>query len=287
MFDYSILRILYPIYLITTFLPVFRFHKNKYFNYLFIIAMIDPLYIIITNFTPVPKFNYLPIFILIIFIGLPARIVKQKVFIFIIILILLPRLGQFPLFELMINQIMFFYILYFLIDDLVNEIKQQGTLRIFLILLIFYLTFDALRVYIYYENIDLFISYYNFALVILIIVPILITIVGPEAKIIIMNQQSLLSLNKDSGLERISDESVDDGKFNELKMKLTSIEKKLLIEIGRGKKNKEIASILEISPRTVYFHLNKLKSKLNFDNHNQIVKFAVDNKDKISSIDPE
>lgn len=285
--DYKVLQILLPIYYIATLSPVFRFHTNKYLYYLFIIAIIDPIYLIITYFTPIKMFNYLPLFIMILFISLPVRIIKQKVLVFVVILILLPRLGQFPLLELMICQIMFFYIIYFLVDDLMSEIKLKGTLSIFLTLLIIYLMYDAFRVYIYYENINLFISMYTFALIVQILIPILITIVGPDTKIRMINKEAFISLNQGRETLTVVDGNYNTDNFNDLIELLTPTEKRVLIEIGKGTKNKEIASLLGLNLRTIYFHLHKIKSKLSFNNNNQIVKFAVDNRAKLSSFKNE
>jgi len=147
--------------------------------------------------------------------------------------------------------------------------------------------YDAFRVYIYYENINLFISMYTFALIVQILIPILITIVGPDTKIRMINKEAFISLNQGRETLTVVDGNYNTDNFNDLIELLTPTEKRVLIEIGKGTKNKEIASLLGLNLRTIYFHLHKIKSKLSFNNNNQIVKFAVDNRAKLSSFKNE
>jgi DNA-binding NarL/FixJ family response regulator len=57
--------------------------------------------------------------------------------------------------------------------------------------------------------------------------------------------------------------------------KLTDREKQVLHLLGQGKTNKEIASTLVISERTVKFHVSSILTKLNAGNRTEAVSFAV------------
>jgi DNA-binding NarL/FixJ family response regulator len=58
---------------------------------------------------------------------------------------------------------------------------------------------------------------------------------------------------------------------------LTKREKEVLIELVRGRSNKEIANVLYISEKTVKIHINKIYKKLNVNSRSQALILAVQN----------
>jgi DNA-binding NarL/FixJ family response regulator len=62
---------------------------------------------------------------------------------------------------------------------------------------------------------------------------------------------------------------------------LTPSERRILNYIGRGKTSKEIAVELFISPKTVENHRVNIAAKLGIHGNNALLKFALENKDKL------
>ena len=58
--------------------------------------------------------------------------------------------------------------------------------------------------------------------------------------------------------------------------RLTNREQVILSHIARGKSSKEVASILDISSRTVEAHRRNIKAKLHLDSLAELVRYAVD-----------
>lgn len=57
--------------------------------------------------------------------------------------------------------------------------------------------------------------------------------------------------------------------------RLTPRQREVLRLVAAGHSAAEIASALNISPRTVEFHRNKIKEELNLRNHSELVRFAL------------
>jgi len=67
--------------------------------------------------------------------------------------------------------------------------------------------------------------------------------------------------------------------------RLTNMETKVLSLLAEGYSDKEIAQTLFVSARTVYFHINNLKDKLQIDKSSHLIKFAVENRKLIMKTD--
>jgi len=63
------------------------------------------------------------------------------------------------------------------------------------------------------------------------------------------------------------------------------METKVLSLLAEGYSDKEIAQTLFVSARTVYFHINNLKDKLQIDKSSHLIKFAVENRKLIMKTD--
>jgi len=66
---------------------------------------------------------------------------------------------------------------------------------------------------------------------------------------------------------------------------LTNMETKVLSLLANGCSNKEIAQSLFISSRTVYFHINNLKDKLQINKTSHLIKFAIENRELLLKTD--
>ena len=70
----------------------------------------------------------------------------------------------------------------------------------------------------------------------------------------------------------VSTESLNDWTAEEA---LTILEKKILHLIGNWKSSQEISELLGLSIRTVYHHKAEIMNKLNINNYNNLVKYAI------------
>lgn len=67
-------------------------------------------------------------------------------------------------------------------------------------------------------------------------------------------------------------------KLNEALLKLTARQREVLQLLAEGKLAKEVASILNISTRTVEFHKYKIMDELNIKTSAELVKFAINHR---------
>ena len=68
---------------------------------------------------------------------------------------------------------------------------------------------------------------------------------------------------------------VDDRTLLKQKLAVTEREAEVLLWIARGKSNRDIAEILELSPRTVNKHLEQIYAKLGVENRTSAAALAV------------
>lgn len=62
---------------------------------------------------------------------------------------------------------------------------------------------------------------------------------------------------------------------------LTALDYRILLLLADAKTSKEIATELDISPRTVENHLNDIRDKLNLKGHHHLMKFAIEHKTEL------
>ncbi|MBD2753744.1 response regulator transcription factor [Spirosoma validum] len=71
---------------------------------------------------------------------------------------------------------------------------------------------------------------------------------------------------------------------NEFLSQLTNREKEVLLLIGEGLKNEEIAKRLYVDPRTISTHKQNIKNKLELDDSNDLIRYIMINIGSIRSI---
>jgi len=69
-----------------------------------------------------------------------------------------------------------------------------------------------------------------------------------------------------------------DKQTTNIHLHLTDREKEILILFARGFNPKEVSKKLDIQPKTVHAHKENLFKKMNFNNHRQLMSFALTNK---------
>ena len=70
-------------------------------------------------------------------------------------------------------------------------------------------------------------------------------------------------------------DDVRDGQMLRLRMKLTPREGEVLLWLARGKSNRDIAEVLDLSPRTVNKHLEQVYEMLGVENRASAVALAI------------
>ena len=76
-------------------------------------------------------------------------------------------------------------------------------------------------------------------------------------------------------LRLVEGEIDDDRKLLKQKLTVTEREAEVLFWIARGKSNRDIAEILDLSPRTVNKHLEQIYAKLGVENRTSAAALAV------------
>ena len=280
--ELRIWKLLIAIYMVVAFIPVYRFRGHKFFFYFIILSLIDPIYFIFRFSFHIHNYNYLPLSTVVMLFGLPTKDQKVKFISFVILIILISNLGENHLLELMICEAIFSYIIYCMIESLVNELQTRNEMSFFLMVLIIFTFVDAFNLYLYYENVFIFSKYFALTLVVEMILLSIISLSGPDTKLAFGKRKV-----KQVPVNNIDTSTKDIGGLNweknlhKTKLALTEAEKRVLLELSNGLKSQEIADKLFISRKTVYFHCNNMKSKLNMKTISQLIKFAVENRENL------
>ena len=275
----QIWKLLIAVFMIATYLPVYRFRNNKYFRFFLILSLIDPIYCIIRYTFNIYDYNYLPLAAVIMFIGLPTKETKIKFFSFVLIIVLMPNLGRDRILELLIIEGVFCYMIYFFWEEIKLTYEQTNRPPLFILLLIIFTIINAVKLYLFYTNVEVLTNFFTLFLIVGILIAIIIFIIGPEFQI----QLNFKTINPTSQhqnltvIHNINNELAYKNYENILPKDITKTEIRVLFEISKGLKSQEISDKLYVSRKTVYFHCNNLKAKLDYKTMNQLVKFAVEN----------
>jgi DNA-binding response OmpR family regulator/DNA-binding CsgD family transcriptional regulator len=107
---------------------------------------------------------------------------------------------------------------------------------------------------------------------------------GPQASAMNLKDRTLPNgmrliyigqIGPDEYLLRLMEGGVDDQTLLKQKLAVTEREAEVLLWIARGKSNRDIAEILELSPRTVNKHLEQIYAKLGVENRTSAAALAV------------
>jgi len=285
MTDPQIYRLILAVSIVIAYLPVYRLRTNKYFYFFLVLALIDPVFVVLKWIFTITYYNYFPISTLFILYGLPSKELKYKILATVLVVILLPRLGEQPFLELIITILMYSYITYFFIQDFISEIIKKKTINIFLFLTVIYSFRNTFLIYIYYEQTLLLKEIFVPITLFYFILFILITIVGPDLKLVIHKKEGTNIF--DSYHFEFTKENNSTSKEKEIASpwdKLTKTELKILLELSRGVEMKEIAYQQSVKPKTIYSHCKNIRKKFNLMDTNDLVLFAVENNSKIDEI---
>jgi DNA-binding CsgD family transcriptional regulator len=85
----------------------------------------------------------------------------------------------------------------------------------------------------------------------------------------------IAQIGSDEYLLRLIEGAIDDQTLLKQKLAVTEREAEVLLWIARGKSNRDIAEILDLSPRTVNKHLEQIYAKLGVENRTSAAALAV------------
>ena len=164
--------------------------------------------------------------------------------------------------------------------DLYNEIKTKQAFELFKILLLVYFLRNVFFIYYFYSNQTLLFKYLIVFQIIIIAAPLLIAYFGTQSKVKLKRPYvEVLSMSKRT---RVNSQ-ISLIRFNvpEFLHYLTRTETRVLILLAEGYNYKEICEKMYISRRTVYFHSQNLKEKLNINSTARLRKFAIENRENL------
>lgn len=264
-------------------LPLVRFRRNKYFVYFCVVALIDPLHFVLVHFFKINSYAVIPFIGPVLLLAMPKREIKQIIFSLLSLIILFPHLGESKIIPLMITMLNVAYIIFLLCEDLFNEIKIKSLIPVFLPVLILETLRGAINFYFYYENLQMLTKIYQISTILGMIFTILIVYFGPERKIkySFNKREDEIECNNENINPELQNSHLVQFTGSEAFRGLTNMETKVLYLLAEGHSNKEIAETLFVSSRTVYFHINNLKDKLQIDKTNHLIKFAIENRELI------
>ncbi|MBA4406950.1 hypothetical protein C0389_06720 [bacterium] len=312
----SLFRVLFLILLIAQVFPIYPFRKTHFLNYFIASALIDPIFYLIRHIITIDTYTYFLIATMILFVAFPYKDLKVKVFLFIPLLLTLLHYEYNHFISLIGIELVSVFMIYQLIDYFYDEIKQDEKGSLFLLLIMLLTLLDAIKIFLYFEYIYISVLLYPFFVASNILLLVVISIAGPGKKIKIpsfflriitvkISENGIPVNNYNSELVRekmnsfeydsldkeiVHNENINhnaqklhlvqlpgNGSFHEL----TNMEMKVLSFLSEGYDSKEISRKLFVTPGAVYFHLRNIKDKLQICKTSYLVKFAIENRDKI------
>ena len=269
--------ILIIVSLIAWYLPVISFrNEKKYFRYFVVNSLVDPIYIVIRYTFHIGVYNYIPIALLCEAMFFPQMDSRSRTISAVALLLITFTLGTNAYLELIICESVLALMSYYLLKNIFEELKKDSTFRTFQLVLLIYFLRNALVYYLYYYDQVMLHTNYTVLLIIVIVIPVVIAYLGPK-RILSMNilpfiQSKISNSNLAVGpLELIQ---FDQPEFLD---SLTKTEIRVLHLLACGLDYKQISERMYISRRTVYFHIQNLKKKLNINSITLLRKFAIKN----------
>lgn len=173
-----------------------------------------------------------------------------------------------------------FYIIYFFVEEIKKELQASSTFSIFFLVLIMITLKDNAKVLLYYIHSDFLREQFSIFLFSSSILSLLLIILGPGTKLKTswLLKIGLIDTNK---IKPAYNDKTNGASFSNL----TRMEKKVLLLFGEGLQSKQIAEKLFVSPKTIYFHSNNLKSKLGFSTTHQLIKYSFENSGFLKEFD--
>ena len=284
------IRIFFIIYLFAGYFAAIKFRKNKYFYYLYDLAAVDPLLYFVQKFISTDYYLYCTLASVLILWNVVGLDYKKKILATLGLAITLFHSNPSPLISLIVWETIFLLILFTFLEEFVRELRLQGEANIFLILLSLETLHNSIRVYLYIEKISFLMSFHLWLLSLNILILMLLTIIGPNAKTalsflnyrrisinklsnkVLYNTTGNILLNYPVAIDIPNHTCGNESIKND--QGLTRREKEVLSFLSKGLSNKEIANEIFVDKRTVENHLHNIKEKLGYTTMQELRKFA-------------
>jgi DNA-binding CsgD family transcriptional regulator len=269
-------KLLIAINIVAWYCPVYPFRRNKFFLYFLINSLADPIFIALFYAFHIQCSDSAPLVIFIEALTFPLNDAKSKTISSAALLGIILNPGLNKYLEMIICEVVLAIMTYNLIEYAFNIFRKESALFSHHILLFVYFLRNSVVIYLFYMNQVLLLKYFTILLAIVFIIPVLLTYWGPEKRLKVSLNKKKDPLHKEN---RPEIQQLHLLKFdkNEIYYNLTPSEIRVLYLLGEGYKNSEISQKLFISKRTVYFHCQNLKNKLNIDSSARLRIFAIEN----------
>lgn len=301
----SINGILFIVYLISSFFAARSFQNNRFFYYLYVLAVVDPLFVGVRKIFAVSFSNstYQSIVSLLILLAFPSNKHRTKLFLGVGVLLSMIHFDLELIVMLICNILVFVFVIIELAEILLIELKEndKAEVSIYYLLLISEALLNTSTVLLYFESTYLYVQLYPVILSTNILILFLLAVWGPKKKInlgflgkIIARYKGdykfpyFISFNKaenpanhnntyhpNSINNASADEPINHNPFTTINHGLTRKEQEVLSFLSKGFTNQEIADLLHIDKRTIENHLQHIKEKLGYRTMHELRKFAL------------
>lgn len=265
------MRLFSAFFLISSLGPLIRFHKSEYFYFFFFSLFTDSMVLIqqriFKSSLYIIEFYLLGNFLIALSLPGISKKYKYGLILFISIYFIIERSDITGTISIIF--IMLFVFIYFT-NRLIQEIRLDGKLTLFLIGLIILYFFGIILAYYYYADIVLVQKTFIPKMILYISIYWFITIIGPDRKI-----NFTLGYDPNIKTKMAYDLEIHVDEYNSyLEKGLSHREIQIFHLIKNGLNNKEIAEKLNIEKKTVETHLRNMKTKFGFNTMTELREFA-------------
>jgi DNA-binding CsgD family transcriptional regulator len=273
-------KILYLVGFIVNFLPAFRFQKHKFFYYIFILGIVDPLAFLLIKFLHIDNTANIQISYMLILWSFPLIDFKIKTLLTVAVSISVYAFNSTANnLSLVIIDLTYLFIFLKNIEEFIFEQKNNGKGSAFLVILAFGALLDAVTGVFFIARISIFVQSYIFTSILAKIQYLLLLYLGAKSKfkipfVKISNKIKLPSavkgyndqeVTKDHQLQYVS----NDSGYSQL----TERELQIMELICTGMTSKEIADKLFLSKKTIDYYRSSIKLKLNISKKSELINY--------------
>jgi len=179
--------ILFIVYLITSFFAAKKFLHHRFFYYLYVLAALDPVFVIIKKFFPISIHNitYQSIVTLFILFAYPSDKLRSKLFLGTIIVLSMLHFDIEVIVTVISNVLAFVFVSIELFELMLIEVKENGKgyVSAYHLLLLLEAVLTGTGMLLYQEAVNIYVRLYPLILSINITILFLLSIWGPIKKI--------------------------------------------------------------------------------------------------------
>ncbi|MEG8946335.1 response regulator transcription factor [Rosettibacter firmus] len=243
------------------------------FYYFYILAAADPVnllrsYIIKSNNFDVYYFSIISVLLV---FSLPKLNIKYKLAVLLSIMTYF-ILDPYHIKILLIFNLLQFFIMLYFINNIINEWWNDKDIKFFMVILIIQHLFLIIKRYLFYTDINTYLNFYTYFLLLDIFYTFIIVILGPHKGFSL----NIKWLDKLTGRRKIIVYGNGNQTFDLsdlIKYGLTEREIEVLKLISQGYTSKEIAEKLYLSKKTIDYYRSNIRAKLNLSKKSEIIRF--------------